>query len=189
MLERPESGLAAWGNVLRRDRLRRRLIIRSAWVLGGSAVLLATSIVRPTPLLVWNASPSMPIGLYRVVPLAQTRIGYVVIARPPRAVRMLAAERRYLPLGVPLVKKIAAVAGDRVCWHGSELRIAGRLTVHRLPADRNGRPLPWREGCQRLASGAVLLLAPQAPDSFDGRYFGPSAASDILGKAVPLWLC
>jgi type IV secretory pathway protease TraF len=39
----------------------------------------------------------------------------MVIAWPPDVARDLASRRRYLPRNVPLVKPVAAIAGDRVC--------------------------------------------------------------------------
>ena len=38
----------------------------------------------------------------------------------------------------------------------------------------------------RLGGAEILLLSPAA-DSFDGRYFGPSARRDVIGKARLLW--
>ncbi len=38
-----------------------------------------------------------------------------------------------------------------------------------------------------LQPGEVFLMNPTAPDSLDGRYFGPLPASSIVGRAVPLW--
>jgi type IV secretory pathway protease TraF len=34
----------------------------------------------------------------------------------------------------------------------------------------------------------VFLLMSETTDSFDGRYFGPTLARDLIGKATPLWL-
>jgi len=38
-----------------------------------------------------------------------------------------------------------------------------------------------------LSAGEALLLSPGVPLAFDGRYFGPSAPGEILGKADLLW--
>ena len=38
-----------------------------------------------------------------------------------------------------------------------------------------------------LAYGALLLLN-DPPDSFDGRYFGPTARRDVIGRATPIWV-
>lgn len=150
--------------------------------------LAATTIGTPRPRLVWNASASAPIGLYRVMPGASVRVGDMVIARLPVAMRVLAARRRYLPLGVPLVKRVVAVTGARVCAYGTSVSLNGRQIVQRRVADRVGRPLPAWSGCRTLRSGEIFLAMTRVRDSFDGRYFGPTAAKDVIGKAVPLWV-
>ncbi|NGM49320.1 S26 family signal peptidase [Caulobacter sp. 602-2] len=158
-----------------------------AWAAFGAAIVVAPLALDPAPRLVWNASASAPIGLWRVWPGALVAVGDRALAVPPPAARALAARRGYLPANVPLIKGVAAADGDLVCADGPMLAVNGRPAATRRAADRHGRPLPWWSGCQRLAGGAVLLLNP-APESFDGRYFGPVEQSAIIGKASPLWL-
>jgi conjugative transfer signal peptidase TraF len=175
-------------DALRTSRQKRhRLLLRKGF--GGlfCVALGATTIDRPTPRLVWNASASAPVGLYRVTPAGHLVRGDMVIARMPAAVRALAAHRGYIPVEVPLVKRVAAVAGDRVCAWDSIVTIGRGPRVVRRARDGKGRPLPWWRGCRTLPSGATFLLMANRPDSFDGRYFGPSAAGDIVGKATLLW--
>lgn len=155
-------------------------------VLVGIALLSVTVVSPPRPRLVWNASASAPIGLYRVEPGTIARTGEFVIARVPKPFRDLAARRRYIPVNVPLVKRVAAEPGDTVCARGLEIFIDGRWITERQIADGRGRPMPWWNGCERLRNGALFLLM-DAPDSFDGRYFGPIAAGNVIGRAIPLW--
>lgn len=181
--------LFAWGDALRSARLRRRLLRRRALVLGaGIAALNLTLVFPPLPRLVWNHSASAPVGLYLVSPGATLVPGDMVIAWPPEPARSLAARRHYLPSGVPLVKRVAGAAGDTVCAHGDTVTIDGQTVARRLAADPSGRPLPRWEGCLRLRQGNYFLLITRRTDSFDGRYFGMTRESDILGKARPLWL-
>jgi conjugative transfer signal peptidase TraF len=151
---------------------------------GGA---LGTAVAPPPPLLVWNASPSAPIGLYLVAPGRSPRTGEFVIARLPAGVRSLAAERGYLPATIPIVKRVAAAAGDRICARGRAVFVNGEPVAVRLAADRVGRALPAWHGCVCLSSGQFLLLMRGVPDSFDGRYFGVSAGADIIGTARLLW--
>jgi type IV secretory pathway protease TraF len=46
--------------------------------------------------------------------------------------------------------------------------------------------MPFWLGCMRLRGEQRFLLM-DAPDSFDGRYFGVTEGSDIIGKAELLW--
>ncbi|WDA39320.1 S26 family signal peptidase [Sphingobium sp. YC-XJ3] len=168
----------------RRRGQMRRLALAVASLIGA---LSATIAHPPRPLLVWNASASAPIGLYAVVGKAAIRSGDLVIARTPSAVRDLAARRRYIPTNVPLVKRVAALPGDRVCALGQEILVNGRWIGVRFTDDARGRPMPWWSGCVVLLDGALFLLM-EKPVSFDGRYFGPTSARDVVGKAIPLWV-
>jgi conjugative transfer signal peptidase TraF len=167
----------------RRCRSARRLIAGLA--IGGIALGL-TIVWPPVPRLVWNASASAPIGLYRVYPGGSVKAGDMVVARLPGRFRALAAERHYLPANVPLVKRVAAAAGSQVCARRRAILIDNRQVAVRQLSDPHGRPLPWWEGCIRLRSGELLLLM-DAPDSFDGRYVGVTEGDDVIGRAVLLW--
>jgi conjugative transfer signal peptidase TraF len=149
----------------------------------GAGALALTLAFPPAPRLVWNASPSVPVGLYRVWPGARVATGDTVVVRLPDAARELAARRRYLPASVPAVKRVAATAGARVCARGAAISIDGGRVATRLAADRRGRPLPWWRGCRTLATDEIFLLASDSPRSFDGRYFGPSPRRDVIGRA------
>ncbi len=184
--------LTAWWDVrLPADRRigqpRKRVLSGAAPLAIGIAALGLTIVSPPIPRLLWNASRSVPIGLYAVAPGAVLQRGDMVVAWPPFAVQQLAARRHYLPLGVPLVKPVAAVAGDDICAAGAVISVNGRPVARRREGDAAGRPLPRWTGCSRLGSGMVLLMG-EAPDSFDGRYFGPSPARDLIGTATALWL-
>ena len=179
--------LLDWGDTLRAAKARHRQRVRRIAVGAvGTAVLLSTVALPPAPRLVWNASASAPIGLYAVAPGTAAQPGDMVVARLPEPYRRLAATRRYLPLNVPLVKRVAAAAGDDVCALGRRVLINGRPVAVRLDVDRAGRPMPHWSGCRRLRGEQRFLLM-DAPASFDGRYFGVTEGVDIVGKARPLW--
>jgi conjugative transfer signal peptidase TraF len=150
-------------------------------------VALLATLPRRVPLLLWNASASSPPGLYRVGLPGRVGRGDMVVAWAPAPARKLAAERRYLPFEVPLVKPVAAIAGDRVCARGTHLFVNGRSVAARRAADPSGRLLPWWTGCVRLGRGDVLLLSRNVPAAYDGRYFGITRRSEIVGKARLLW--
>jgi conjugative transfer signal peptidase TraF len=152
-----------------------------------STVPIAASVIWPPPLhLIWNASESAPVGLYRLRPGARLRRGDMVAAWTPEPVRALAARRHYLPANVPLVKRVAAAAGDRVCAHGGAISINGGPVALRQRSDPAGRQMPWWSGCRRLEPGQYFLLMESAL-SFDGRYFGPTPGRSLLGRAELLW--
>ena len=160
-------------------------VFAAASFAGLSAIV---AIVAPPPLLIWNASASAPIGLYRVRPDRDPAIGALVAVTPPEHLTRWLSARGYLPEGVPLLKAVAAKAGQRVCRTGNVVSVdARRVAIARL-ADGRGRPLPVWRGCRTLEPGQLFLLNPSVPDSLDGRYFGPLPASVVVGRATPLWL-
>lgn len=110
----------------------------------------------------------------------------VVVAPPPPLADFL-AEGGYLPRGVPLLKRIAAVGGQRVCRTGRVVTVDGATIATALDRDRRGRLLPQWSGCLTLTPDQVLLLNRDVPDSLDGRYFGPLPTSTIVGQARPIW--
>ena len=147
-----------------------------------TASSLLVSVWRAPILLVWNVSSSAPRGLYGVMPTAAVRRGDVVIARLGQGSALLAARRHYLPLGVPLVKRVAALDGDRVCAQGPIIRVNGQQVAVRRSADAAGRTLPWWTGCTALGLHDYFLLG-DGPSSFDGRYFGIVRQQQIIGQA------
>lgn len=168
----------------------RRRTRRLAWAAGALALCLAAagSVLRtPAPLLLWNASASTTPGLYIVVPAAHLRAGDIAVAWPPRHAREVAAARSYLPAAVPLVKPVAAIAGDRVCAAGDRVFVGGRLVALRRARDPSGRPMRWWSGCRVLRPGEIFLLSAGVPLAFDGRYFGVTRAREIVGRARLLW--
>jgi conjugative transfer signal peptidase TraF len=182
-----DTPLFAWGDALRAAKLRRkRLVRRGVAIAIISAIALVPAVFPPAPRLVWNASASAPVGLYGVTPGAPAEVGDMVVARLPRIVRQLAAERRYLPANVPLVKRVAAAAGDKVCAYDRYVFVDGEFVAERQVFDGEGRRMPFWLGCTRLRGEQKLLLM-DAANSFDGRYFGVTEGSDVIGKAELLW--
>ena len=70
---------------------------------------------KPVPRFVWNASESVPIGLYSVQPAGKLAVTNLVVAMPPEPLATFLAERDYLPIGTPLIKRILALPGHSVC--------------------------------------------------------------------------
>ncbi|MCJ8159712.1 S26 family signal peptidase [Sphingomonas sp. LaA6.9] len=183
-----DLSLNAWQEARRRMRFIRSQLRCSAVSVGVLAGFLAYTVYVPaTPRLVWNTSASAPIGLYFIRPKTRVLRGDTVIARVPQAMRKLAAWRHYLPENVPLVKRVAATPGDKICGIGPAIFVNGRRVVTRLRVDARGRSMPWWHGCKTLRQREFFLLMDGHTASFDGRYFGITSASDILGTARLLW--
>ncbi|PKB14316.1 conjugative transfer signal peptidase TraF [Novosphingobium kunmingense] len=151
------------------------------------AATLATLTIPVSRYAVWNATASVPTGLYAIRGRASLHVGERIAILPPPALRQLLAARNYLPTGVPLLKRIAAVSGQRVCRIADGITIDGAYIGAALARDRLGRPLPVWAGCRVLRTGELFVMNPAAPDSFDGRYFGVLRLADVIGRATPVW--
>jgi conjugative transfer signal peptidase TraF len=137
--------------------------------------------------VLWNASASVPRGLYLLRSPYPLRSNELVVATPPAPLARFLAVRDYLPVGVPLLKHVAALSGQTVCRVAHTVTIDGHAVAFARDRDRRGRSLPVWKGCRTLRAGEVFLLNANVPDSFDGRYFGPVSATAITGRAEPLW--
>lgn len=157
--------------------------VAAASLFGGSFGAVAW--LAPAPRLLWNASASAPTGLYRIEPGAKPRVGDLVAIEPPAPLSGWLAERHYLPAGTPLLKRVAALPGARICRSGVFVTIDGVAAARAVARDRLGRPLPLWLGC-RIVGPSELYLLNAAPDSLDGRYFGPLPAAGLIGVARPI---
>ena len=90
----------------------------------------------------------------------------------------------YLPHGVPLIKRVVALAGQTVCREKLVISVEYEKMGMAKARDSMGRPLPEWQGC-RAIKGEIFLMNASAPDSLDGRYFGPLPLSSIIGIAIP----
>ncbi|HSW22852.1 MAG TPA: S26 family signal peptidase [Burkholderiaceae bacterium] len=140
--------------------------------------------------VVYNPTDSVPRGWYRVGSIdnaASLHVGSIVLALLPADISSFAGQRGYLPSGVPILKRIGAVAPQSVCVHEQLVHIDGALVATARTHDGAHQPLqPWPQ-CRQLVGGELFLLSDTNPASFDSRYFGPVVASDVLGIARPLW--
>src|SRR6516225_10476017 len=153
----------------------------------GVAVVTHTMGAKPMPRFVWNASESVPLGLYSVEPVGKLAVTNLVVAMPPDPLATFLAERGYLPFGVPLIKRILALPGQSVCRNELAIIVDGIETGTALAHDRRGRALPLWQGCRVIAQGEVFLMNWDEPASLDGRYFGPIPLHAIVGRAKPVW--
>jgi len=149
--------------------------------------VIITAFFHARPHLIWNASASVPTGLYLLQRLHPLQAGDLVAVRPSAALANYMAERHYLPPNTPLLKHVAALPGQTACRDGLAIRIEGKTVAMALVHDRAGRPLPIWSGCHTLKPDQVFLLNSSVSDSFDGRYFGPTPMSSIIGRTAPLF--
>lgn len=151
------------------------LLAMAAWIPAGSARLI------------YNATDSAPRGWYWLEPATEFFTGDEVLIDLPASAAQLAAERHYLPAGVPLLKRVGARGGQHVCLRSGTVTVDGREVAMVLSHDTAGRPLLAWPQCRLLHRSELFLLNPAKTASFDSRYFGPVAVSRARGRAIPLW--
>jgi type IV secretory pathway protease TraF len=72
-------------------------------MLGGPAALaLSTIAAKPAKRYIWNASASVPVGLYRLRPTGSLWVTELVAVQPSESLATFLSERGYLPRGVPI---------------------------------------------------------------------------------------
>ncbi|WP_430448584.1 S26 family signal peptidase [Rhodophyticola sp.] len=163
---------------------RHALLLVGAVSIGAIA---ASAFVDFPTRIIWNASPSAPIGFYQVQEAQQLEVPDLVAADPPKRLERFVTERGYLPPDIPLLKRVVGLPGQTVCRTGRTITVDGVTMGDALKHDMVGRPMPVWQGCQRIAADEVFLMNWNVENSLDGRYFGPIPASSIIGSAVPLW--
>jgi conjugative transfer signal peptidase TraF len=139
-----------------------------------------------------NASTSLPLGLY-----VTTNDSGADLAEfcPPEPFARLATEKGYRGAGscpdgaAPLLKPVAARAGDLVELSNAGIFVNGRLLARTAPLnqDTHGRPLnPWSFGKYIVAPGTVWVASTFNARSFDSRYFGPIHIESVRDRVRPL---
>ena len=152
-----------------------------------ATVLLLWTIGRAPPRYIWNASNSVPIGLYRLQPMTNLVVTELVAIQPPDLLAAFLDLNGYLPIGVPMLKRVLALPGQKVCRNRLTIAVDGVEVGQAQERDGRGRPLPAWNGCRVIADGDIFVMNWQSTNSLDSRYFGPLPASAVIGRAVPVW--
>lgn len=171
-----------------------KFLLRLRWrrrngllLLGG--LLLALRYAAEVGGYRFNLSPSMPLGLWRVVatPPTDYRRGQAVVVCPPIDAPFL--PRGGCPLGMqPLLKQLVGLPGDVVTVTPAGVSVNGQRLPHSAPLTQtaDGQPLPQQRGSGRL--NGFWLYGTDSPRSFDSRYFGAVPLHCLRGVVRPLRL-
>jgi type IV secretory pathway protease TraF len=111
----------------------------------------------------------------------------LVAVQPPDPLATFLDLYGYLPIGVPMLKRLLALPGQTVCRDGLTITVDNIAVGQAHERDGRGRPLPVWQGCRVIADGDVFVMNWQSTDSLDSRYFGPLPASAVIGRAIPVW--
>lgn len=156
-------------------------------MLAGAAALLAPTVIEITPAYIWNASDSVPIGLYRLRSADKLFVTELLAVQPPEPLATFLDLNGYLPAGVPMLKRVLALPGQTVCRSGLTVSVDAIEMGEARDRDGRGRPLPQWQGCRVVGDGELFVMNWQSATSLDGRYFGLLPAAAVIGRALPVW--
>jgi conjugative transfer signal peptidase TraF len=149
------------------------------------------------PLLVFNVTPSMPIGMYTVARVTRPlRAGDSIGVCLSGPFATMALNRTYATQGscarghVGLLKQIGGIGGAVIVQSKAGITIDGHALplTPALPRDARARPLsPFHLGSYRLRKGEIFLYTPCAR-GWDSRYFGPVSVHAVIAYVRPLLL-
>jgi type IV secretory pathway protease TraF len=165
----------------------RPLSIGLAGIVAFAGLCVAARAVIGAPLILYNGSPSEPIGFYRLSAAAPAK-GVLVAFPVPRAGRDYAKSALPYLTHTPILKNVAAAYPQTACAIDGTLRIDGRAAGAIAVADSHGQALPRWRGCIRIGRRELFAFSNRIPNSFDSRYYGPVPVSSVLGVYEPLWI-
>jgi len=141
-----------------------------------------------------NTTPSLPVGLYRIVDEPVLKGAYVAFCPPQSDVFEWAVARGYINAGNcpggtgQLLKRVHAVAGDTVLIDETGITVNGQWLLNSTPlsTDTFGTVLPQHHFNAALGESEYLLLSDLNPHSFDARYFGVINHAQIVHVVRPV---
>lgn len=159
--------------------MRRRWPILAVVSAAALAALAALALPAAEDRLLYNHTPSVPVGFYIRTDEPLERGSFVTV-RAADVAPAAAAARGFNGPRDRFIKRVAALAGDHVCARGDAVTLNGALSYGRRAYDSTGAALPAWEACRVLGPDEILILGDTA-DSFDGRYWGPINVQAIEG--------
>ena len=141
----------------------------------ATAVLLLSTLEGTIPHYIWNASNSVPIGLYRLQPVTTLTVTELVAVQPPDLLAAFLDLNGYLPLGVPMLKRVLAL-------HSVPLIVNDRVDVA-LAAGADGvhvgqEDMPVEDAYRLMEEEDVERL----PVTEDGRLVGVLSRSALTRR-------
>ncbi|MDD5406945.1 MAG: conjugative transfer signal peptidase TraF [Sulfurovaceae bacterium] len=139
--------------------------------------------------LTLNLTHSFPIGIYQIDQVHQWQKGDLVVVCPPNNDKFSKNNHHYIVSGrcstgtAPLLKKIAATAGDLVA-------VSDFVYINNIK-QKNSRVYKYNgftkmypcAGRHLVTKGFVWLMSDYNERSFDSRYFCEVPAANIIGRA------
>lgn len=164
------------------------------WLFGSLGAAAAVAIGMAAFGGVINLTSSAPIGLW-IAETAAIEPGTVILFCAPASVAELGLERQYIRSGHcpggagPLIKRVAATGPAAISITDTGVTVDGAVLRGTAPAaaDGAGRPLQrFRTDAFDLQPGMIWTVGWCPSASWDSRYWGPVAITDITATLRPL---
>lgn len=167
-------------------------LCRNLAILAGTSTIAATIAFGLLDYRL-NVTPSYPLGIYQLEHRTP-EIGELVLTCPPQnhivsygiANGFIPSPKQTFwmhapcPYSLPIMKRVVALGGARITFEDEWLKIDG------LPSSVMLNHVPAHQTAYELQPNEALLLA-EHKNSFDGRYWGPSAADEFHGTMRPIF--
>lgn len=157
----------------------RYLIYCAAIIIAGANLVFV--FWKPQEKLLWNRTQSAPTGLYWLSDGPYNRGDWVIVSANSDAAKWAQSEG-FIGGDWPLIKRVYGMPGDEICRDSTTISFSDRIVAEAKLQDLQDRKLPSWSGCHTIQADEVFLLNVH-PDSLDGRYFGPTNMSDLMGRA------
>ena len=159
--------------------LMRQLRSVALWLL--LALLLRWIVVEPRWIPSGSMLPTLQLQDRILVEKVRSRLrrplttGTIVVFHPPAALQAAG----YDP-GAALIKRVVAVAGDRIAVS------AGQLQRNGIPVQESWRsePMDYELAPLTVPPGHVLVLGDNRNASLDSHLWGPLPVNDVIGTAI-----
>jgi conjugative transfer signal peptidase TraF len=179
------SAQATSGQALTGAKLLLRRLITGLTVL---ALILMADAFFPVGISI-NHSKSLPRGIYWHAPISTAFHRGQLVCFPYVAPEW-AKPRNYFPQGSLLCKAVLGLPGDKIVMDGRDVSVCedshcyagGRI----LSEDPKHRAVPLTPFPAVIPQGELFLSATRVPNSFDSRYLGLLAGSEIVREIHPL---
>ena len=124
------------------------------------ALLINLGLFYRKPLLLYNPTQSAPKGWYFLDRSSDIEVGDMVAAFLPEDAGLLASERNYLPLNIPVIKTVWAGPGSKICVTDNVVHIDGKPPLVPLFFDSQERPMPVLPGgCKSMSADHYFLVS------------------------------
>ena len=158
---------------------------KKKYIVLAMGITISLSFIKLPKIFYINTSPSIPLGVYKVVDTS-LQPSTIILFHPPESVKNL--DRPWLRPELIIMKPIVASEGDRCCIVDNNIEINDEFYGKVKKFDSGNLPLPSLNFCRSLKAHEIWVGSNHIENSFDSRYFGPIVENEIIATVTPFIL-